>query len=262
MSTRALILTLLLHLMITVPAISNRFTTIMFQDTTIDVTDAQVYLSGKYQGKYQQQTLTLLFTDCSFRESVFSKLYIPSGRIQYAGKSYDFKCISTESNWKYEVQIKRPTNPALLGEFLAWKAYLKVKKSGNIELTVFAGLSLVEKLKYSLPNQGAKIVLNHISDKRKTLFEKATTFSSEDLDADAWYTVTYFPNGTCTFDGGVRSDEEIEGEYTRFHSDGRYYILNMAIHVIWEDDNQEAIYNFINNGNQYRDGKWILQKQE
>lgn len=222
---------------------------------------SEINLLGEYKGKYQQKSIRLFFYE--HKSNLISKnIEHFSGSIDYAGKKYELECFNTEERGKFEVRLKRPSNPALLGEFLAWKAHLKVNASGNIELTVISGLSLVEKVKYSLPNQGAKIVLNHISDNRKMLFEETTTFCGEDLDADAWYTVTYFPNGTCTFDGGIQSDEEIEGEYTRFHSDGRYYILNMVIHVVWEDDNQEAIYKLISNGNQYRDGQWILKKQK
>lgn len=244
---------------------TNVFTSNLKYEQTIEGTIPLNNLEGKYKGLYQQHTIRLEFIK---RDSYY---YVPPeienlyGHIEYAGKSYEFEGYKTVERDKYEVRLKRPNNPALLGEYLAWKAYLKVKRSGNIELTVFAGLSLVEKVKYSLPNQGAKIVLDQILDNRKLLFEKTTTFCVEVLNADdfnGWYTVTYYSNGDCRFDTGVHTEDMAEGEYTRFHSDGRYYILNMAIHVIWEFDNQEAIYKLINNGNQYRDGNWILKKQK
>lgn len=72
---------------------------------------------------------------------------------------YTVRCFRTGSASIYEARILRMTNPAILGEYLAWRANIEVIDSETIKLTVVKDLSAVEKVKYDLPPQGTSATL-------------------------------------------------------------------------------------------------------
>lgn len=72
---------------------------------------------------------------------------------------YTVRCFRTGSASIYEARILRMTNPAILGEYLAWRANIEIIDSETIKLTVVKDLSAVEKVKYDLPTQGASATL-------------------------------------------------------------------------------------------------------
>lgn len=78
--------------------------------------------------------------------------------------------------------------------------------------------------------QGYSKSTNAISNTNsKSYFNKATCFYGE--DASNRLGVTYYPNGTCYLEGYVRYD----GNWIKGTSEGRYYIKNCTLYVIWDD---------------------------
>lgn len=76
-----------------------------------------------------------------------------------SNNQFTVRCFRTGSASVYEARIFRMSNPAILGEYLAWRANIEVIDSETIKLTVVKDLSAVEKVKYDLPTQGASATL-------------------------------------------------------------------------------------------------------
>lgn len=198
---------------------------------TFNGTAARLDIRGKYTGVWQQRSVVLEFVNPI--SNVYSNANPPLGRLEYAGRTYDFVCNKTVSLNRYEVRLKRPANPVLLGEYLEWRAYLDIGQSGSLKLTVYSDLSSVERLKYTLPGRGAVISLSSVEAGNVKFFPKTTTFCYS--STTVWVTYVFYPDGTCTVDGGV-NEYGIVGEWTRGHGDGRYYIKDMIIYSKWEND--------------------------
>lgn len=109
------------------------------------------------------ETKNIVFTGNGL---VTTKKDIPDGQIKFHGHVFQYICLKTSSRYKYEIRIKRPNNPAFLGEYLTWRAYLEIDEPESLrymydklKLTVVKGLSSVEKVKYRLPDNGISIML-------------------------------------------------------------------------------------------------------
>lgn len=216
----------------------------------------QQSISGTYKGFWQQRTFVIEFVIPISNE--YTNYELPWGRIKFAGKTYEFTCFKTASKNKYEIRLRRPSNPAILGEYLGWRAYIEPNQSSDLKLVVFADLSSIEKLKYTLPEQGAVLELNSTDANNKKYYSQTTTFSGN--TSDSWSTYVFSPDGTCSLYFGVNT-EHIEGEWTRGHVEGRYYIKNMVIFVTWEDEAREE-YRLINNGSMFKDAEMVMIKTE
>ena len=104
--------------------------------------------TGIYKGVCQGCNLTI---------EIQAKDYLgnPYGYIKYAGeKPLQFVSFQTGTASEYLIKIKRPSNPALLGEYLEWKAYLVVNGYNKLQLSVINGLSYIERTKYKMPDEG------------------------------------------------------------------------------------------------------------
>lgn len=112
--------------------------------------------TGIYKGTCQGSNLTI---------EIQAKDYLgnPYGHIEFAGgKRLEFVCYETGTASKLLIRIKRPSNPALFGEHLEWKAYLLIQGCDKIQLSVFKGLSSIEKTKYKLPDEGVTCILESV----------------------------------------------------------------------------------------------------
>lgn len=115
--------------------------------------DPWAYVNGAYRGSYEGHQFIFVISTISIFPTVERK-EVPDGTIRYRGRAFHFVCFKTDSRDKYEVRIKRPNNPALLGEYLSWRAYVRVKSISELELYVTDDLSTIEKAKYKLPHKG------------------------------------------------------------------------------------------------------------
>lgn len=115
-------------------------------------------VNGIYVGLCQNCSLTFeIHTRTPWTKE---RLDNPYGYIEFGeGKRIKFICYETSCTSKYEVRVKRPSNPALFGEYLSWKAYVEVDSYFELHLSVVEDLSSIEKTKYKLPSKGAKCTL-------------------------------------------------------------------------------------------------------
>lgn len=207
------------------------------------------HVDGHYKGTCQQRPIVIEI-NANNNSAYSTQTY---GSLSYGGKVFSLVCIETGTNNQFELRIKRPSNPALLGEYLAWRAKLTVSQDGErLSIDVLSSLSTVEKIKYSLPEQGVSFTLHRGNNKyevntkasNKKCFSTKTVFYGE--NAQKYMTYVFLPDGTCSSDGGINVDG-IEGEWTRGHADGYYrveyserYHATM-IYIIWEGDIHEDI---------------------
>lgn len=253
MIKRMIMLSVLISMIIVLPLRSNTIVYDFFQEENPE-SDLRTHIIGKYKGNYQHQNIVFDFIKQNSSYPIQTELECPRGSIYYSGKSYDFECFTTESKWKYEVRIKRPNNPAILGEYLEWRAQIEVNHIGNLKLTVYKDLSIIEGLKYTLPKRGAVIMLNSADIGKKTYFARSTTFSGK--TDDFWETTTYYPNGRFTTYAAIL----VEGWWHRVNFDGHYYLQNMTIHIV-EDGVVKYKYKLINNGTKYKTEDLVYERQ-
>ncbi len=82
------------------------------------------------------------------------------GTLEFGLYNYTFRCFRTGGNGSvFDVRILRKANPAILGEYLAWRANIEMIDSETIKLTVVKSLSVIERFKYQLPLQGSSATL-------------------------------------------------------------------------------------------------------
>lgn len=111
-------------------------------------------VNGIYKGSCEGHSLTFEMHTRPVLKN--ERLENPYGFITFGADKnrLEFICFKTNSPSKYEVRIKRPSNPALLGEYLTLRAYIEVQVFYTLKLTVVEGLSKLELAKYKLPSQG------------------------------------------------------------------------------------------------------------
>ena len=109
---------------------------------------------GIYQGICQGRVVSVELDSVPYENP-----YVGSFTFGENSNRYTVRCFSTGSASIFEARVLRMTNPAILGEYLAWRANIEVIDSETIKLTVVKDLSAVEKVKYDLPTQGASATL-------------------------------------------------------------------------------------------------------
>lgn len=120
----------------------------------------QHIITGVYQGICQGRVVSI-----ELDASQYENPYVGAFTFGENSNRYTIRCFRTSNASVYEVRVLRMTNPAILGEYLAWRANIEVVDSETLNLTVIKDLSTVEKVKYTLPNQGSSSVLKIRRDK-------------------------------------------------------------------------------------------------
>lgn len=171
------------------------------------------------------------------------------GCIEFAsGKRLVFVCCEIGTTSKLLMKVLRPSDPALFGEYLEWKAYLEMNVHGKIQLSVFKGLSFIEKTKYKLPHEGAVCTLEPVGivqkesvDERIKAFVLDFCMLSETCDRNLVYKL-YAPKVNRYHDSYNTNVDHVADCYANY--DTKFGVYGKHSQARWEPLN----YSRTNNG--------------
>lgn len=194
----------------------------------------------------------LTFTSAIIYDVAFSKGYVSSyGKIfNYTSNPIKITC-SYYSNEKFVTSYVTKVEPRTFMRMIPNGKLSTVRSCNKIICSEESRISIghvsnspKERLRASLPNT---------SITGKLYFPKESVFYAQSNKAKQ--TVTYYTNGTCYCIGYILS----EGYWVKGTSNGRYYIQNGIIHVIWDSWLNES-YRLSNNSYKNDDLLFRLQK--